>query len=229
MTVAEMLEMTRNVMNAAGSTQWSDTNELEPWLGVAHWAEWADLLNTNNALLMQTVTVTQDANGQFDLSSLNTGSGNTAKYWYRILAVASPSTSAGVLSFYYRESRFQDFPNPQPNTSLPYVWYRFGSKIQILPIAAGQSMSVTVNYRPPRADQLASNSDTVEFPEGYEKIVPWRAASMALLKGGNETQASRDITAQWQAMHDAMLLDLGRQSTWPITARSFDTPDMWGG
>lgn len=230
MTRAQLTALVREIMNATGSNQWADST-LQTWLGVAQWKEWANILSTNNQYYMQTVAssgTTQDSNGQFDVSSLSTGSGDTAKYWFRILSVAQPSSPVGQIQFYYQEVRYEEFPNPQPNTSLPYVWYRFGSKIQILPVASGQQMSVTVNYRPPRVDQLSGDSVTVDFPDGYENLLAWEAAAMALRKGGQETDTALELEQMASVLRDQMLQDLGRQGRNPIVARAFDLASDWG-
>lgn len=228
MPVDQAVAECREIMSATGSNQWSDAI-LKSWCGIAQWKLQADLLNINNVFYSQSVTVSQDSNGQFTVASLTTGSADAKKYFYRILSVALPATSGGVYQYFYRQSRYQDFPTPQPNTSLPYVWYRLGSQIQILPVSSGHSMAIQVNYRPPRVDALSGGSIAIDFPEGYEDLIPWYAASLALVKGGTETQAAKDIAAQTQVMTDNFLQDLGRQGTWPIVAQSFDTADMWGG
>lgn len=228
MTGQQMVDLTREIMNAVSSAQWSDAT-LTTWCGIAHWQEWADLLNINRNYYMQQVTVTQDSNGQFALSSLNTGTGDTAKFAYRIITVAQPAGTTSQVQYFYRQCEYDEYPNPQPNTALPYVWYQFGQNVQILPVASGQSMTITTNYRPTRMDQLSALSVTVDFPSGYAELIPWRAAALALVKGGSETQAANDLTARADAMHDRMLQDLGRQGTWPIVARSFDLKGDWGG
>ncbi len=227
-TVDECVALTREIMNAVSSTQWSDAS-LTTWCGQASWQLWANLLNANRYINMQQVIVTEDSNGQFDVSSLTTGSTDTTKYFYRILTVAQPSGQTAQVQFFYRQSRYEDYPNPQPNTSLPYVWYRFGSKIQILPVAAGQQLTITTNYRPPSVSQLASGSSVVDFPEGYEMLIPWRASQFALIKGGSETAAAADIRNWAENMEHQMLQDLGREGRWPIVAEAFDLAVDWGG
>lgn len=228
MTTQNMTDMMREIMNAAGSSQWTDAN-LGIWCGMAHWKLWADLLGKNRNYRMQQVNVTEDTNGQFDLSLLNTGSGDSEQYYFHILTVAQPASPGAQVQFYYRQAEYDQFPNPQPNTSLPYVWYQFGSKVQVLPVAPGQGLQITTNWRPPRPDWLSATSVAVDFPEGYAQVVPWWAASMALVKGGNETQAAMDIRNTAELMRDDFLQEIGRISTWPIIARSFDNPEDWAG
>jgi hypothetical protein len=228
LTVQQAIDLTREVMNAVGSAQWSDAI-LKRWVGIAHWKEWADLLNVNNGYNMQQVNVSQDSNGRIPLSDLNDGGGNSEQFWYRVLSVAQPGTSGGQVQYFYRQAKYRQFPNPQPNTSLPYVWYRFGDQMQVLPVASGQSMTITTNWRPTRADNLLTLVDEISFPNGYEDLIPWRAAVLALTKGGSEVQAAADINAIYTTMHDEMLLDLGRESVWPIVAEAFDLPEDWAG
>ncbi len=226
MTGAQLISLTREIMNATGSNQWSDTTLLT-WCGQAQWKLQADLLGINNTYYFNSTSQTQDSSGQFAVSSLTTGSGDTQKNFFRILTLSMPTTPVGQIQFYYRQAKYQDFPNPQPNTSLPYVWYRIGANIQVLPIQAGQALTVAVNYRPPRVDQLSTTSVAVDFPSGYEELIAWWAASSALVKGGSETQAARDIRNTATEMRDNFLQEQGRQGTWPIVAGSFDVPEDW--
>lgn len=226
MTVQNAIDLTREIMNAVSSTQWSDTT-LTTWCGMASWQLWANILNANRYWKMQQVTVTEDSSGQFNISSLNVGSGDTKTYFYRVLSVAQPAGQTAQVQYFYRQARYEDYPNPQPNTSLPYVWYQFGSKIQILPVASGQALTITTNYRPPSVSQLSGPSIAIDFPEGYEPLIPWRAAQMALVKGGSEVQAAADIKRKADDMENQMLQDLGRIARWPIIAESFDQPGDW--
>ena len=229
MTQAQLLAATRDQMNAAGSTQWSDATLLS-WLGLASWQEWANILNASNVYYSQSVTVTQDANGQFAISALTTGTADTQKNFYRILSVAQPQ-GGNQPQLFYRQTRYQDYPNPQPNqgTYLSGLWYRLGTQIQVMPVASGQTMSVQVNYRPPRVDQLSTASVVVDFPDGYEMLLVHDAAMLALQKGGSEAQAAAVLRAQGDQIRSMMLMDLARQGTWPIVATSFDSPFDWGG
>ena len=228
LTVQNMIDQTREIMDAVGSGEWSDTT-LTTWLGAAHWQLYANLLNANRYYQMQQVTVTEDSNGMFNLTDLSTGTTDTKKYFYRILTVSQQGTPAGVSQMYYRKVEFEQFPNPQPNTSLPYVYMQYGQKIAVLPVQSGTQLQVTVNYRPPNPAQLSGTSVTVDFPEGYELMVPWRAAQLGLLKGGNETQAAYDIKSKADDMEHQFLQDLGRVSKWPIFASATDDPSMWAG
>lgn len=228
MTVQNLIDLTRDIMNAVGSGQWSDAIVTQ-WIGTAHWAEYADLLNANRFYKMQQVNVTEDVNGQFTFASLTTGSGDTAKHFYRIITVAQPGSPASQIMFYYRKATYDEFPNPQPNTSLPYVYYRFGDNVQVLPVATGQGLTITTNWRPTKASNLTAPSVTVDFPDGYEEVIAWRAAVLALNKGGSESQAGQSLTAQYETLHDKFLLDLGREDTWPTYVRSSDMASDWGG
>jgi hypothetical protein len=227
LTRAQLTTQTRNVMNAVSSGQWTDA-EIQDWLGLAHWQEYANLLNAINTYTLQQVSVTQDVNGQFALSALSTGTGDTAKNFYRILALAQPATSSGVYQFFYQQTKFQMYPNPQPNTAMPYVWYRFGSYIQVLPVQQGIGLTVSVNYRPPRVNQLSTDSIAVDFPDGYEPILSWRAAALALRKGGSEVPAANEMDRMADEMRALMLMDLGRTGTQPTIAGALDDISDWG-
>lgn len=227
MTREDLTSLTREVADMVDSPRWSDAN-IQKLLGLAQWQELAGLLNANRMYYVNTVTPTQDSDGQFDVTDLTSGSGNSVKNFYRVITMAQPNNSAATAQLYYREATFEEFPNPQPSTSLPYVWYRFGDVIQILPAVGGQQMSVVVNYRPCRIDLLADDADNVPFPDGYEAMLAYVAGAMMLDKGGQESGAANALLANAESVRQSMLLDLGRSSTMPTIARAFDNRQDWG-
>lgn len=227
MTREQLRDFTRDVADAQDSARWSD-DTIDALLGLAQWQEQAGLLNANRQFYMQRVDVTQDDDGRFEVADLTTGSGNTTKHFYRIITVAQPNTAAATAQLYYRETNYEQYPNPQPTTSLPYVWYRYGAEIQIIPQCGGQEMSIVVNYRTVPVDQLDDDDDDVQFPEGYEKLLGFVAGAMMLDKGGAEAGAANVLLANAESIRQSMLLDLGRTGTMPIIARAFDNPQDWG-
>lgn len=224
MTRTQLTALIREVMQATGSSQWSDAT-LQTWAGLAHWQEYANLLNIINSYQMQAVTVTLDSDGRFTQASLTTGTGNTAKNFYRMLALAKPSSAGG---YFYKQSQFKFDPNPALSAAPNYIWYPYGRYIQVSPVESGATLTATVNFRPPRVDQLAADSDNVDFPDGYEPLLAWRAAGLALRKGGAEAQAAFMMDAMAKEIREEMLLDLGRVGTTPIIAGAFDDPSDWG-
>lgn len=231
MTREELVAFTREVSDMVDSPRWSDA-AIQRLLGLAQWQELANLLNANNQYYMNgPITVTQDSSGQFDIADLTTGSGNSVKNFYRVQTLGNPSGGADGTSgpLFYREVKYTLFPNPQPSTSLPYVWYRFGDVIQVLPANSGQQMQVVVNYRPCRVEELADDGDDVPFPDGYETLLAYVAGAMMLDKGGAESTAANALLANAQSIRDTMLLDLGRSSVQPIVAGAFDNASDWAG
>lgn len=225
--------MARELADAVDSPRWSDPT-IQGFLGLAQWTELGKLLNANNQYYINggagELTVTQDANGQFNWSDFTTGTGDDVKNVYRVLTLSQPAGSAQGSSgpLYYKEVPYVRFPNPQPSTSLPYVWYRIGSKVQILPAVSGQILSAVVNYRPCRVENLASDDSNVPFPDGYETMLAYLAGAMMLDKGGAESAAANALLANAESIRDDMRMDLGRMSIQPIIAQSFDNPQDWG-
>ena len=229
MTQAQLLAALTDEMNATGSSQWSPATLLS-WLDLAFWQEWANILNANNVYYSQSVTVTLDSNGQFAISALTNGSADAVKNFYRVLSLAQPQ-GGNQPCLFYRQTRYQDYPNPQPNqgTYLSGLWYRLGQQIQVMPVQSGLQLSVQVNYRPPRPSQLSGSSVVVDFPDGYEMLLVFVAAMYALNKGGSETEAAGTMSVMATNIRAMMLMDLARQGTWPIVATAFDSPQDWGG
>ncbi len=229
-TVAQLVALARELADAVSSPRWSDPT-IATWIGLEQWRNQAKLLNANNQFYINgPITVTQDSLGQFNLSDLTTGATDSKKYFYRIHLLGLPSGGSNGTSgpLWYRKGSLNRFPPTQPSTSLPYVWYLLGTKIQVLPATASQTLQVYVSYRPPRADQLSATSVTVDYPEGYETGLAMGAAAMMLDKGGAEDSAASVMRALADDLRDDMLLDLGRPSTDPIIAGSLDDPSDWG-
>ncbi len=226
--------LARELADAVDSPRWSDAS-IQSLLGLAQWQELGKLLNANNQYYVNggasDLMVTQNANGQFLWDNLTTGTGDSVKTVYRVLTLGQPAGSAQGSSgpLFYKEVKYERFPNPQPSTSLPYVWYRIGSYVQVLPAVPGQVMQACVNYRPCQVQNLSADSVAVPFPDGYEQMLAYLAGAMMLDKGGAEAGAANVLLANAESIRSDMMMDLGRFSTQPIIQQAMDDPQAWGG
>lgn len=233
MTRGDLTDFTRELADAVDSDRWSDPN-IQKLLGLHQWTEIGKLLNANQQYytkgLSGELTVTLDSNGQFAWSDLTTGTGDDIKTVYRVLTLGQQAGSAQGTSgpLFYKEVLYTRFPNPQPSTSLPYVWYRMGSQVQVLPAVAGQIIQVCINYRPCKIQDLSSDDVAVPFPDGYELLLAYCAGAAMLDKGGAEAGAANVLLANAESIRSDMMLDLGRMSTQPVIAQAFDDPQAWG-
>lgn len=221
-TRQQYMDLAREVSQTAGSNQWSDA-VVRTWCGVAHRRMWKEVLNANNGYRMATLSVTQDANGQFLKTAMDSGSGDAAQTHYRILSLCDDN------QYFYRQVRYQDYPTPGAPTMQPYVWYEFGSSIQVMPVSSGTVLTVTVNWMPTRIDNLAADTSNVDWIDDYESAISFYAAGLMAMKGGNETEASQTYKAQGMEIISDMLNDLRRAGKDPTRMRSPDSADMWGG
>lgn len=234
MTRGELTDLARELADAVDSPRWTDAG-IQKLLGLNQWIELGKLLNANNQYYVnggaQDLTITEDVNGQFNWSDFTTGTGDDVKTVYRVLTLGQPAGSAQGSSgpLFYKEVPYVRFPNPQPSTSLPYVWYRIGSKVQVLPAVGGQVLTAVVNYRPCRVDNLSSDSIDVPFPDGYEALLAYLAGAMMLDKGGAEAGAANVLLANAESIRNDMMMDLGRMSIQPIISQAMDDPQAWGG
>ncbi len=233
-TRTQLTTLARELADAVGSPRWSDPS-IQSLLGLAQWQELGKLLNTNNQFYInggaQDLMVTQNSNGQFLWANLTTGTGDSVKTVYRVLTLGQPAGSAQGSSgpLFYAEAKYGRYPNPQPSTSLPYVWYRIGDYVQVLPAVPGQVMQAVVNYRPCQVQNLSADSVAVPFPDGYEQLLAYLAGAMMLDKGGAEAGAANVLLANAEGIRNDMMLDLGRMGTTPILAQAFDDPQSWSG
>jgi hypothetical protein len=220
-TRAVLMANARDVGQMTGSSQWSDAI-VRTWLGLEHRAAYRRILNANNEYRMAQVVVTEDVNGQFVKTLMDTGTGDTAMTHYRILSLSDSQ------QMFYRQTRYQDFPNPTNPALLAYVWYEFGLSIQVFPAVSGNTLTATVNAMPVRADLLASDASLVDFPDDYESALAWGTAAYLAKKGGNETDASREYRAVADAIYEDMLNDIRRAGKDPTRMRAMDDPAQWG-
>lgn len=221
-TRGTLMSNARDISQTTGSNQWSDAI-VRVWLGVCHRRAWKQILNANNEYRMAMLSVTQDANGQFLKTALDSGSGDTAQTHYRILSLSDNQ------QFFYRQVRYQDFPSPASPIILPYVWYELGTSIQVNPVQQGAVCSAMVNWMPTRADNLASDASVVDFPDDYENALSFHTAAMIAMKGGNEIQAASVYKAQGDAIIEDMLNDLRRAGKDPTRMRAMDDAASYGG
>lgn len=219
MTRATLLTLVDEMADANGSPRWGTTlkNQL---LGEVHWREWKDLLNANRMLRVATRTATTNADGRIAKSDLNGSGGDGTEYYYRVLSLSQGN-------FFYQPAKYEDYPVSPTEVSLPQVWYEYGDMIQLMPAAQGNTVTVTVNHIPQRADLLASDSSTVIFPDGYELILAYECAASMFTKGAAETGQAVELLQRAQALRDRLHQDV-RLTTRPMRVGYSDDRWDWG-
>lgn len=223
-TRAQMVELTRQFMDAVGSDRWSDTLILTV-LGSVFDEEWSNILNAAPYYTFGTRTVAQDANGQFTLASLNSGAGDNQQNCYRILNVSDGNSN-------YGETRYQDVPLATSTNYFPpygYAYYLAGDYVQCLPEGSGVQMTVGVNWKPTNIVDLSADSVTITFPEHDELLLAYAAASVLLNKGGAESNAAQVLSRMADAERASMLDDLRRRTINPTRMAYPDVRADWGG
>lgn len=223
-TRAEMVSLTRQFMDAEGSDRWTDSLILTV-LGSVFEEEWSNILNAAPYYTFATRTVTQDANGQFPLTSLDSGAGDNEQNFYRILNLSDGNAN-------YSETRYQDVPLATTTNYFPpygYAYYLAGSYVQCLPVGSGVQMTVGVNWKPTNIVDLVSDSSNITFPEHDELILAYAAASVLLNKGGAESAAAQVLRRMADDERASMLDDLRRRTINPTRMAYPDVRADWGG
>jgi hypothetical protein len=223
-TVTDLIEQTREYMDAVGSTRWSD-NAIKTVLASVYDEEWSNILNAAPYYTFQQLTLTTDANGQIPFSSLNTGGGDSQQNFYRLLSVSD----GNVL---YDETQFQYVPLATTTNYLPTyprLYYLVGEAVQILPVASGTSLYIAVNYKPTALNDLSSNSATITFPANSQGIIVSSAAAKLLLKGGAEVGAANNFRALANEERQSLLDDLRRRTINPTRMAYPDQKYDWSG
>jgi hypothetical protein len=224
-TKATYLSRTREWMDATGSDRWSDAF-LYALLGLKFREEWEGVLDAAPTYRFAQRSVTTDANGQFALSALASGSGDTAQTAYKLITV----TDGTVL---YRETDYARVPLATSGTynglEFDRSYYLIGDTVQVLPTAAGLGLTVAVNWVPTPIDQLSGDAVTADFVDGYENLVALLAAADALAKGGTETGATGDLRALAQTYRQGLYASVQRRTTTPMFLGFSDSSIAWGG
>ncbi len=222
------LEFQNNVlsfMDAESSARWTPELILSV-AGIVSQNEWSDIVNQNQYYRFAQRSVTTDSQGRVAIADLNSGSGDSAEYFYRVLI---GFTDGNTL---WTETDFRYIPlATQTNYQNPYVYsfYLAGDYFQIIPVAVGTALTVAVNHTPPTIAQLAGDTSVVPFPNGYEWILVWVTAATLLLKGAAESQAASDLFALADSARKNMLGDIARRTTRPTLALYQDSPSAWAG
>jgi len=225
-TKATYLQRTREWMDAVGSDRWSDAF-LYSLLGKAFRDETQGILNASPYYKFAQRSVTTDSSGQFALSSLSTGSGDSQQNFYRIITVTDGQNTL------YRETEFRNAPLAVSGT-MDYLgfdrqYYLIGDNVQILPQTAGQSLQVSVNWFGTPIDELVNNTSTADFPAGHENLLSLAAAANALAIGGDEFKQTQELSSLAQQFRTALYEDVARRTSNPMTLGFPDRAAVWGG
>lgn len=223
-TRADLVQYTREAMDAVNSDRWSDSL-IKSVLNVVYDDEWSNLLNASQYYTYGMRQVTTDSNGVIAFSSLNTGGGDSQQNFYRILSVSD----GNVL---YTQTRFQDVPLATTTNYLPTyprLYYIVGEQVQILPVSSSLSLYVAVNYKPTSLQDLLTDASTITFPMGGEWIIANEAGARLLNKGGAESGAAQVLKREAAELRAGMLDDIRRRTINPTMLAYPDQKYEWGG
>lgn len=216
-----------NAADALNSPRWVFTagGEVDLHIGATMDQEWRRILDASAFYRTNRVTITSASDGYYSVSDLTTGTGDTVKRLYKVIAFS-------VGNIVFEETRMANYvlaPSDGLSNFPQWLWYFEGDKIMAFPKTAANSAVVVVNQIPCRFENLASDSSTVTWPDGYENVLVWAAASKLLQKGGVETGASAALEMQAEMLRKDMLEDLRRRSLKPIVPIYADSSIEWGG
>jgi hypothetical protein len=141
--------------------------------------------------------------------------------FYRVLTVYQGN-------LFYQPSTYEEYPISPTSVNLPQVWYEFGDTIQLVPAAAANTVTVTVNHLPQRADLLASDTSDVVFPEGYDLLLAYETAASLFMKGGAETNVAADMRAMATVLRERLHQDVARLTVRPTRMSAADDRFQWG-
>ena len=217
-----LVDQTREYMDAVGSARWSDSLILTV-LNSVYESEWSNILNAAPYYRFAQRTVATDSDGKIPLSSLDLNSGDASELWYRILSLSDGN-------YLYQQTRFQDVPLATTTNYLPShpkLYYLAGDELQILPVNSGMSLEIYVNHKPQALSDLSDGSSVVPFPSNAHLILVWEAAAQLLLKGGAETSAAVDLKSLARQERESVLDDIRRRTINPTRMAYPDLKADW--
>lgn len=222
-TRAQLVTLTEEVMDAVSSSRWGATLKLQA-LSTVYGRGWRRILGANRAYRWARRSVTLDSDGRVAVSSLDSGSGDTAERFYKLLAAAKVDTEQR-----YRVSEFMDDPMRtlvHPTFPSFEVW-RQGDYLQFTPVEA-VSVYCWVNHLPTLIKDMAGDSSTVVWPaDEYVPILAHEAGAFLLGKGGAETDAAQVLSTMAEDLWSDLLADVARFSTDPLFVQASDSPFDW--
>lgn len=213
--------------DAVSSDRWDATpgGEVDLIISMVFDAEWKRILNANRYYKYNQITVNTDAvTGRIPLSSLTTGTGDSAKRFYRILAVIGPTDN-----IVYMPAEFLEIPLGETFAANVRVFYLEGDNLFILPKQLNVPFDFRVNWIPTRPADLSADNVVINFPSDYQDIIRYEAAAWLLTKGGAETPASAELRQFAENIRGDMLQDVARISTDQDQIRYPDSRFEWGG
>lgn len=186
--------------------------------------EWKKLLGAAPFYQTMRGTATTDTTGRFALTTLNSGSGDSAKTAHRVLQLRGDHGDYQFVDA-SRVDLLQDLTGFQRDR----IWTRVGTEIQVVGNGASATFNVLANWLPTTPMNLATDASTVSWPEGYETLLYMETAALMLAKAGRETNEAVDLQRQAEAVRQKMLGELARESGSPRILAADDSPDDWGG
>jgi hypothetical protein len=223
-TLGQLVTDTREYMDAVGSTRWSDAT-IKLVLNNVFDSEWSNILNAAPYYRFAIRQVSTDVNGQFAFTTLNSGSGDTAQNFYRILSVSD----GNVL---YGQTRYQDVPLATTSNYLPTyprLYYIAGQAVQALPVSSALGLYVGVNYKPTAIADLVGDASIIDYPANAHLVLVWQAAALLLLKGGTEAAAAANLKAMADDDRKSLLDDIRRMTINPTMMAYPDVKYDWSG
>jgi hypothetical protein len=213
--------------DAVGSGRWDATAgaTVDKRIGSVFDNIWRDILNANPYYRIGQRTPTSDSAGNYSIASLTVGSEDTLERFYRVVGmVVDGYPIDGPVSF-------KDWGPRQliGNAVSQRVWYQNGSNLTVLPLQPLKTAdAIWVNWIPQRMESLAGEDSEVDFPEGHLEVLIGFSAARLLTKAGAETDAALEIKAELAPDYRALLADIARIGTNPLTIAYSDDSADWG-
>lgn len=213
-------ELLDTVYNGAMHPRYENTDWLNRELGLIHMEEWKGLLTVAPTYQTADRDITLDASGLIALSGLDSGAGNAKQNTFRVLEVAVDGQP-------YRYVEMKDYPFAASEGNSEWIWLIRGRYLQV-PNRMNSSATAQVNYWPCRADLLADDGDTVDFPDGYELVLARMLAARMGGKGAEEAGAAQYLKAEADETRKLMRIDLRRVAARNTPIQHTDDVADWG-
>lgn len=223
-TRTQLVTLTEEAIDGVSSDRWGSTLKQQV-LSTIYGRGWRRILQANRAYRWGRRSATLDSDGRITVASLDSGSGDTAERFYKLLAAAKVDTNQR-----YRVAEFMDDPLRtlvHPTFPSFEVW-RQGDNFQFTPVEA-VSVYCWVNHLPTRLKDMAGDSSTIVWPgdDDYVPILAYEAGAFLLGKGGAEAGAAQTLSVMAEDLWGDLLADVARVSTDPLFVQASDSSSDW--
>ena len=227
-TVRQIFDSAREWADGVGANRWKPAG-MRVLLSAVHRAAWVRVLTECPNYRAEPVAAPLDGEGALPLVDLAQGTGETRRTFYRVLGPRGHRPLILVADLTYVEGD-PIYPLALAEGALTgRLWWREGDRLRFLPARPHSLARLQISTLPQSLAASGNDDQSVPWVEGYEEILGAELARLMLGKGGAEGASAREIADLIGPSWRALLTEVRRASTGPMSMQATDDPRDWGG